>query len=114
METKTVYRYDLQGFYAGPLVLDDSDRGPVTKEWQIPRNCALFAPEGLVPDEHHLIHWNKGDGAWELVENPNNPVPPPEPKPEPEPPYHEPTLEERVSATEDAIMEIMDIVGGDA
>lgn len=112
METKTVYRYDLQGFYAGPLVLDDSDRGPVTREWQIPRNCALFAPEGLEPDEHHLIHWDKEKNEWELVENPNNPVPPPEPEPEAKPAYTKPTLEERVAATEDAIDTLMAMMEG--
>ena len=90
METKTVYLYDTQGYYAGPHTLNErDDKTPVTKEWIIPAN-STEVPMTLAPKEHYLIQWS--GSAWEYVEDKNNP-----PTPEPEPPKP-PTPEEKIAA----------------
>lgn len=80
METKTVYRYDEQGYLVGSLTLDDSDRAPVTKQFNIPANCTEVAP--LTAKDGFKIKWT--GSAWEYEEIPV----------EPEPEVKEPTLEE--------------------
>ena len=90
METKTVYLYDTQGYYAGPHVLNEhDDKTPVMKEWLIPAN-STEVPMTLPAKEHYAIHWS--GSAWEYVEDKNNP-----PQPEPEPPKP-PTPEEQIAA----------------
>lgn len=90
METKTIYLYDLQKYYAGTQVLNEKDdKTPVTKEWIIPAN-STEVPMTLEPKEHYLVQWN-GE-SWEYVEDKNNP-----PQPEPEPPKP-PTIDEQIAA----------------
>lgn len=90
METKTVYLYDTQGYYAGPHTLNErDDKTPVTHEWLIPAN-STEVPMELAPKEHYLVQWN-GE-SWAYVEDKNNP-----PTPEPEPPKP-PTPEEKIAA----------------
>lgn len=90
METKNVYLYDTQGYYAGPHTLNErDDKTPVTHEWLIPAN-STEVPMTLAPKEHYAIHWS--GSAWEYVEDKNNP-----PQPEPEPPKP-PTIEEQIAA----------------
>ena len=84
METKTVYAYDLQGYYAGPVTLNDSDKTP-SGQWLIPGRATEISPPE--PREHYLIHWS--GSAWEYVEDKHNPVPPPP---------HVPTKEEKLAA----------------
>lgn len=90
METKTVYLYDIQRYYAGTHELNErDDKTPVTKEWIIPAN-STETPMTLEPKEHYLAQWN-GE-SWAYVEDKNNP-----PQPEPEPPTP-PTPEEQIAA----------------
>lgn len=82
METKTVYLYDTQGYYAGPHTLNErDDKTPVTHEWLIPAN-STETPMTLEPKEHYAIHWS--GNAWEYVEDKNNPPEPEKPEPTPE------------------------------
>ena len=89
METKTVYLYDIQRYYAGTHILNErDDKTPVTHEWIIPAN-STETPMTLAPKEHYLVQWN-GE-SWAYVEDKNNP-----PQPEPEPPTP-PTPEEKIA-----------------
>ena len=79
METKNVYRYDDKNYFEHKVILDDTDRSPVSGAWQIPAYCTEVEPPA--EKEGFKIKWN-GEG-WEYEEE--------EPK-EPEPP--KPTFEE--------------------
>ena len=77
METKLIYLYDTQGYYAGPHTLTEKqDKTPVTRDWIIPANSTEL-PMELEPKEHYLIHWSGSE--WEYVEDKGNPPPQPEP-----------------------------------
>lgn len=88
METKTIYMYDANGYFAGIHILVASqDIDSETGEWVMPENSTEM-PMELEYKEHYIPMW---DGTeWVYTENPNNPpyVPPPIPEP------HEPTPEE--------------------
>lgn len=91
METKTVYLYDTQGYYAGPHTLNErTDKTPVTKDWIIPAN-STEKPMILPQKAHYLPHWSGTD--WEYVEDKNNP-----PEPEPPEPTPEEEKEQKISA----------------
>jgi hypothetical protein len=81
MDTKTLYLYDEDGFYAGMTILVASDKDPETGEWIIPEN-STEVPMELEYKEHYRPHWN--GTAWEYAVDENNPPPeePPEPTPE--------------------------------
>jgi hypothetical protein len=86
MDTKTVYLYDSNGYYAGEYAMVASDKDE-NGEWIYPEN-STETPMELEYKAHYIPTW---DGtAWVYTENPNNPpyVPPPTPEP------HEPTPEE--------------------
>ena len=80
METKNVYRYDEKGYFEHKIVLDDTDRSPVSGAWQIPAYCTEVEPPS--EKEGFKIKWN-GVG-WEYEEDTKDK--------EPEPP--KPTFEE--------------------
>ena len=91
METKTVYLYDIQRYYAGTHILNErDDKTPVTKEWIIPAN-STETPMTLAPKEHYLVQWN-GE-SWAYVEDKNNP-----PTPEPKPPTPEEEKAQKIAA----------------
>lgn len=79
METKNVYRYDDKNYFEHKVILDDTDRSPISGAWQIPAYCTEVEPPA--EKEGFKIKWN--GSAWEYEEE--------EPK-EPEPP--KPTFEE--------------------
>lgn len=80
METKNVYRYDDKNYFEHKIVLDDTDRSPVSGAWQIPAYCTEVEPPS--EKEGFKIKWN-GVG-WEYEEDTKDK--------EPEPP--KPTFEE--------------------
>ena len=80
METKIVYRYDDKNYFEHKIVLDDTDRSPVSGAWQIPAYCTEVEPPS--EKEGFKIKWN-GVG-WEYEEDTKDK--------EPEPP--KPTFEE--------------------
>lgn len=82
METKTIYLYNIQGYYTGLHTLNErDDKTPVTHEWLIPAN-STETPMTLAPKEHYAIHWS--GTAWEYVEDKNNPPEPEKPELTPE------------------------------
>lgn len=93
MNTKTVYLFDIQGYFSGEHILNErDDMTPVTKDWIIPAN-STEVPMTLEPKAHYLLHWSGTD--WEYVKDKNNP-------PEPEPPAP-PTPEEEKQRKIDAL-----------
>lgn len=44
METKNVYRYDEKNYFEHKVILDDTDRSPVSGVWQIPAYCTEVEP----------------------------------------------------------------------
>lgn len=73
METKTVYAYNSDGKYIGERTLDDTDRSPISRAWQIPGNMTEDAPPKA--KEGYDLYWH---GKWEQVEQPK-PAPTPTP-----------------------------------
>ena len=65
METKNVYRYDDKNYFEHKIVLDDTDRSPVSGAWQIPAYCTEVEPPST--KEGFKIKWN-GEG-WEYEED---------------------------------------------
>lgn len=88
METKIVYKIDVDGKYSGELILDSTDKSP-SGRWNIPANCTELKP--LEKKEGFNVVWN-GTG-WEYVEIPQEPI-------EPEPTAEE--LQEQVRQALDA------------
>lgn len=78
METKNVYRYDDKNYFEHKIVLDDTDRSPVSGAWQIPAYCTEVEPPA--EKEGFKIKWNGSEWEYEAEEK------------EPEPP--KPTFEE--------------------
>ena len=74
METKTVYGYDATGKFTRSLVLDDTDRAPVTRNWNIPAGYTTVEPP-VAKVNHDRVFAN---GAWSYVV-----IPQPEAAPEP-------------------------------
>ena len=74
METKNVYRYDEKGYFEHKVVLDDTDRSPVSGNWQIPAYCTEVEPPST--KEGFKIKWN-GEG-WEYEEDTKDKEPEPE------------------------------------
>jgi len=63
-DTKTVYKIDSSGEYIGDLILDDTDKSPVSGAWQVPANCVEVQPP---VQEGYAALW-KGN-AWAMVED---------------------------------------------
>jgi len=80
METKTVYAYNSDGKYIGERTLDDTDRSPISRAWQIPGNMTEVKPPAA--KEGYDLYY-KG-GKWEQVERPK-PAPTPTPPEDTEP-----------------------------
>lgn len=89
-ETKTVYAYDADGKYVTTLILDHTDRSPISGRWQLPGNCTESQPPE--PQDGCDIIWT--GSAWELQPLPADP--------EPEQPP-EPTIEELAARTWDTV-----------
>ena len=65
-ETKTVYSYDNDGNYLSAVILDRTDRSPISGRWQIPGNCTEVAPPEV--GEGQKAVWDGSD--WVLEEIP--------------------------------------------
>lgn len=65
-ETKTVYSYDNDGNYLSAVILDKTDRSPISGRWQIPGNCTEIAPPEA--GEGQKAVWN--GSKWVLVNIP--------------------------------------------
>ncbi len=74
METKTVYGYDSTGKFTRSLVLDDTDRAPVTRSWNIPAGYTEAEPPVAKADHDRVF----ANGVWTYVA-----IPQPEAAPEP-------------------------------
>lgn len=74
METKNVYRYDDKNYFEHKVVLDDTDRSPVSGNWQIPAYCTAVEPPA--EKEGFKIKWN--GSAWEYEEDTKDKEPEPE------------------------------------
>lgn len=72
METKTVYKYDWNGYYIGILILDDTDKSP-SGRYNIPADCTTVKPPES--KDGYKIKWN-GD-KWEYEEIPKDKEPEP-------------------------------------
>lgn len=73
METKNVYRYDDKNYFEHKVILDDTDRSPISGAWQIPAYCTEVEPPA--EKEGFKIKWN--GSAWEYEEEePKEPEPP--------------------------------------
>lgn len=66
--TKTVYSYNDQGLYVGPITLDESDKSPLEPDtYLIPANCTEKEP--LPAKENHFVVFK--DDEWTYVEIPS-------------------------------------------
>ena len=72
METKNVYRYDDKNYFEHKVILDDTDRSPISGAWQIPAYCTEVEPPST--KEGFKIKWN--GSAWEYEEEEKEPEPP--------------------------------------
>lgn len=72
METKTIYKYDWNGYYIGILILDDTDKSP-SGRYNIPADCTNVEPPES--KDGYKIKWN-GD-KWEYEEIPKDKEPEP-------------------------------------
>lgn len=81
METKTVYKYDWNGYYIGILILDDTDKSP-SGRWNIPAYCSEQKP----PENKDGFKIKFTDEGWIYEEISKEPEPP------------EPTFEELKAA----------------
>ncbi len=72
METKNVYRYDEKNYFEHKVVLDDTDRSPVSGAWQIPAYCTKVEPPAT--KEGFKIKWNGTE--WEYEAEEKEPEPP--------------------------------------
>ena len=72
METKTVYKYDWNGYYIGILILDDTDKSP-SGRYNIPADCTNVEPPAS--KDGYKLKWN-GE-KWEYVEIPKDKEPEP-------------------------------------
>ena len=66
MEIKMVYSYDNDGNYLSAVILDKTDRSPISGRWQIPGNCTEIAP--MEAGEGQKAVWD--GGKWALVDIP--------------------------------------------
>lgn len=71
METKNVYRYDDKNYFEHKVILDDTDRSPISGAWQIPAYCTEVEPPA--EKEGFKIKWN--GSAWEYEEEEKEPEP---------------------------------------
>lgn len=94
MDTKTVYLYDSNGYYAGEYAMVASDKDE-NGNWIYPDN-STETPMELEYKAHYLPTWN-GE-AWVYTENPNNPVPVPPTPVEPYVPTPEEIKEQELAA----------------
>lgn len=79
---KTVYSFDIDRNYTGPLKLDDSDLDPLELEegfrvYLVPGNCLEASP---LPIPEGQFAFAAATGEWMYFD-----IPEPEPEPEPEP-----------------------------
>ena len=98
MDTKTVYLYDSNGYYAGEYAMVPSNDMDKAGNWIYPEN-STETPMELEYKAHYIPTWN-GE-AWVYTENPNNPVPVPPTPVEPYVPTPE-EIKEQELATLDA------------
>jgi hypothetical protein len=95
MDTKTVYLYDSNGYYAGEYAMVASNDKDENGDWIYPEN-STETPMELEYKAHYLPTWN-GE-AWVYTENPNNPVPVPPAPVEPYVPTPEEIKEQELAA----------------
>lgn len=95
MDTKTVYLYDSNGYYAGEYAMVASNDMDAAGNWVYPEN-STETPMELEYKAHYLPTWN-GE-AWVYTENPNNPVPVPPAPVEPYVPTPEEIKEQELAA----------------
>jgi hypothetical protein len=94
MDTKTVYLYDSNGYYAGEYAMVASDKDE-NGNWIYPEN-STETPMELEYKAHYIPTWN--GTAWVYTENPNNPVPVPPTPVEPYVPTPEEIKEQELAA----------------
>jgi len=70
--TKTVYGYDHNGKYTQDLILDKSDKAPVTGAWLIPAGYTATKPPAEKEGFDRV--WN--GAKWEYIAIPEPPAPP--------------------------------------
>lgn len=75
METKNVYRYDDKNYFEHKIVLDDTDRSPVSGAWQIPAYCVEIEPPA--EKEGFKIKWNGENWEYEEEEQKEPELPKP-------------------------------------
>ena len=95
MDTKTVYLYDSNGYYAGEYAMVPNNDMDKAGDWIYPEN-STETPMELEYKAHYLPTWN-GE-AWVYTENPNNPVPVPPTPVEPYVPTPEEIKEQELAA----------------
>ena len=64
-ETKTVYSYDNDGNYLSAVILDKTDRSPISGRWQIPGNCTEVAPPEAAEGQKAV--WDGSNWALEEI-----------------------------------------------
>ena len=65
-ETKTVYMYTSNGIYSKTLILDKTDKSPISGTWQIPANCTEVKP--LDKKDNYNICWDGTAWKYECVQ----------------------------------------------
>lgn len=93
-ETKTVYSYDNDGNYLSAVILDKTDRSPISGRWQIPGNCTEIAPPEA--GEGQKVVWD--GGKWALVD-----IPAEEPQPEAPAESNEPVIMDTEQVNQETI-----------
>lgn len=105
-DTKIVYAFNfLTREYAGPKVLDKTDKSPISGVWQIPCNMVEMAPPEI-PEDHKCL-WDGTQWVLKEVEKPKEPEIP-EISQAPESTTQTPSLDERIAVLEDAVNTLME------
>lgn len=65
-ETKIVYGYDKDKKYTNNLILDYTDKAPVTNKWLIPKNYTEI--EVLAPKEGYDIYFENNEWVYKEIE----------------------------------------------
>ena len=73
METKTIYKYDWNGYYIGILILDDTDKSP-SGRYNIPADCTNVEPPES--KDGYKIKWNGDKWEYEKIPKDKEPEPP--------------------------------------
>lgn len=105
-KVKIVYAFNLlTKEYAGPKVLDKTDKSPISGAWQIPCNMVEVIPP-VIPEDHKCI-WDGTQWILKEVEKPKEPEIP-EISQVPESTTQTPSLDERIAVLEDAVNTLME------